>query len=83
MLRPISQLNRSPIATMATPMPMIRNLVCACEAATPSAADVVLRPAEAMISSAAGSIWRVSAVTTASAREILPVLAIQLANASV
>ena len=36
-----------------------------------------------MISSAAGSICRVSAEMTAIAREILPVLAIQLANASV
>ena len=47
------------------PMPMISSLVCCCDAATPSAAAAVLRPAEAMISSAAGSIWRVSAEITA------------------
>ena len=36
-----------------------------------------------MISSAAGSIWRVSAEMIAVEREILPVLAIQSAKASV
>ena len=83
MPRPIRKLSSRPTPTIAMPMPMISSLVCACEAATRSAASVALRPADAMISSAAGSIWRVSAVMIAVERLILPAFAIHAANASV
>ena len=64
------------------PIPTIQSLVFCCDSATPAAAVSVFRLAEAMISSAAGSIWRVSAEMTAIERAILAELAIQCVNAS-
>ena len=82
MLRPMNQLRTRPRPTTAMPMPMINSLVCCCDGATACAAASVFLFAEATISSAAGSICRVSAEITARERPILPELAIQSAKAS-